>query len=206
MPSPEFVVEVLKSIPGYVEEFAKVFPDEEDPITYDNMAKAIGAFERKLVTPSRFDDYLAGDKEALTEQEKAGLQKFITVGCTACHMGPLLGGMLYQKLGLAKPWPYLADDGRYDATKVEADKGFFKVPSLRNIEKTGPYLHDGSVSSLPLLVSMMAEYQLAQTLSTQEVDDIVAFLNALTGEIDEDYIKMPELPESGPNTPAPSFD
>ncbi len=206
MPSPEFVVEVLKSIPGYVEEFGQAFPEDEDPITYDNMAAAIGAFERYLVTPSRFDDYLAGNEEALSDQEKAGLHSFITVGCTSCHMGPMLGGMLYQKLGLVKPWPYLTDFGRHDATGVETDKHFFKTPSLRNVEMTAPYLHDGSISSLPLMVAMMAEHQLGRTLTQDEVENITAFLQSLTGEIDEDYIKKPELPKSGPNTPKPSFD
>jgi len=206
MPNPEFVVEVLKSIPGYVEEFEAVFPEDKDPITYDNMAKAIGAFERRLVTPSPFDDFLAGNDEALSEQEQRGLSTFITVGCTACHMGPLFGGMMYQKLGLVKPWPYLVDYGRFDHTGTETDKHFFKTPSLRNVEMTGPYLHDGSVSSLPLMVSMMAEYQLGRTLTKEEVEDITAFLKTLTGEIDEEYIAEPELPKSGPNTPEPAFD
>lgn len=206
MPSADHVVTVLKSIPGYVEKFKTAFPGEDDPVTYDNMAKAIGAFERKLVTPCRFDDVLAGKTEAFNEQEQRGLAKFVSTGCTTCHMGPAVGGFVYQKLGLAKAWPGLSDPGRSDITKNDVEKGFFKVPGLRNIEKTGPYLHDGSVNSLPLMVHLMAEHQLGKTLPAQDVDDIVAFLNALTGKVDADYIKKPELPASGPDTPKPVLD
>lgn len=203
MPSADHVVEVLKSIPGYAPLFKAAFPDAKDPITYDNMAKAIGAFERKLSTPGRFDDYLAGDDAALTEQETRGLAKFLSTGCTTCHIGPTVGGLTYQKLGLVKPWPGLTDEGRFAITKNEAEKFWFKVPSLRNIEKTGPYLHDGSIDDLGKLVSMMAEHQLGKTLPDEDTADIVAFLKSLTGEVDAEYVKKPELPESGPKTPKP---
>lgn len=202
-PGEEWVVDSLKSIPGYEPLFKAAFPDAKDPITYDNMANAIGAFERKLSTPGRFDKYLGGDEGALNADEKRGLAKFLSTGCATCHIGSTLGGLSYQKLGLFKPWPGLKDEGRSAVTKNEAEKHFFKVPSLRNIEKTGPYLHDGSIDDLGKMVSMMAEHQLGKTLSDEDVADIVTFLNALTGEIDEDYIKKPELPESGPNTPKP---
>ncbi len=203
MPDPEHVIEVLESIPGYQPLFEAAFPGEEKPINYDNVAKAIGAFERKLSTPGRFDAYLAGDDDALNEQERRGLAKFLSTGCAACHSGPALGGAMYQKLGLVKPWPYLTDAGRAGVTGNEVETGFFKVPSLRNIAETGPYLHDGSVHSLELITAMMAEYQLGRTLSPEDVDDIAAFLRSLTGEIDEAYIAKPELPESGSNTPKP---
>lgn len=205
MPSEDYVLKVLKSIPGYVEKFAETFPSEEDPVTYDNMAKAIGAFERKLVTPAPFDDYLEGDDDALDEAQKRGLQTFISTGCITCHMGPLLGGMSYQKLGLVKPWPALTDKGRGAHTGNEAEDYFFKVPSLRNIEKTGPFLHDGSINSLPLMVAMMSEYQLGKILTNDEIADITAFLESLTGEVDAEYIKIPELPPNGPDTPKPDF-
>ncbi|MDQ7007062.1 MAG: cytochrome-c peroxidase [Acidobacteriota bacterium] len=202
MPSEEAVVRVLKSIPGYVEEFAAAFPGEDDPVTYDNLAKAIGAFERKLVTPSRFDAYLKGDGGALTATERRGLDKFIEVGCTTCHMGPYLGGNLFQKMGLVEPYP-TEDEGRFAVTGNEAEKFFFKVPSLRNVEKTGPYMHDGSLESLDEVVAIMGRYQLGKTIKPDEVMDIVAFLKSLTGDLPMEYIAQPELPASGPDTPGP---
>ncbi len=205
MPNPEYVITVLESIPGYVEKFAEVFPEDETPINYDNVAAAIGAFERKLVTPAPFDDYLEGEEDALTVQQKRGLNTFISTGCITCHMGPVLGGMSYQKLGLVKPWPALTDKGRGAHTGNAAEDYFFKTPSLRNIEKTGPYLHDGSINSLPLMVAMMAEYQLGKILTNEEIADITEFLKSLTGEVDAEYVAKPELPASGPNTPKPDF-
>jgi cytochrome c peroxidase len=201
MPSADFVVEVLKSIPGYVEAFKAAFPGEADPITYNNFGKAVGAFERKLVTPSRWDDYLKGNKEALTAEETKGFETFAKAGCVTCHNGPAVGGMMYQKLGLVKAWPELKDQGRFEATKVETDKFYFKVPSLRNISETGPYLHDGSVKTLEEMVSKMGEYQLGKSLTSEETASIVTFLKSLKGEIPADYIAKPKLPESGPNTP-----
>jgi cytochrome c peroxidase len=206
MPNPEYVITVLKSIPGYKAHFEAAFPGQPDPITYDNVANAIGVFERKLSTPSRFDDYIDGKDEALNPNEKRGLAKFLSTGCTACHSGPTLGGMLYQKAGLVKPWPFLSDEGRSAITGNAAEKGFFKVPSLRNIAETGPYFHDGSVNSLELAVALMAEYQLGRSLPTEDVADIATFLRALTGRVDEAYVAAPALPESGPGTPAPKHD
>lgn len=200
MPDPDYVLKVLKSIPGYVEAFKTAFPDQEEPLTYGNVGNAIGAFERKLLTPSPFDDFLKGDDTALNDAEKHGLNLFITSGCTVCHSGMGVGGHLYQKLGLVKEWP-TRDLGRYEATKVETDKYFFKVPSLRNITETAPYLHDGSVETLPEIVSKMAEYQLGRVLPDEDVNAIVTFLGALKGRIDEDFIRQPELPDDGPDTP-----
>jgi cytochrome c peroxidase len=201
MPSADFVVDVLKSIPGYVDAFKAAFPGEAEPINYNNFGRAIGAFERKLVTPSRWDDYLKGKKDSLTAEELKGYETFAKAGCATCHNGPAIGGAMYQKLGLVKAWPDLKDVGRQEATKQESDKYFFKVPSLRNITETGPYLHDGSVKSLDEMVSKMAEYQLGKTLTSEEVSSIVTFLKALKGKLPREYIAQPKLPESGPNTP-----
>ena len=203
MPSEDYVLKVLNSIPGYVELFKKAFPGEDPPVSYDNFGKAIGAFERKLVTPSRFDKFLKGEKNALTKEELVGLNEFLGAGCATCHNGPGIGGQLYQKLGLVKPWPGLEDGGRFEVTKKEADKHIFKAPSLRNIAKTSPYLHDGSISDLKKLTSMMAEHQLGRSLSEAQVESIVTFLGALTGELPQDLIEEPELPADGPDTPKP---
>lgn len=196
------VLAVVRSMPEYVDAFKKAFPEEKDPVTFVNVGKAIGAFERTLVTPSRWDKYLAGDDNALTVEERAGLAKFLEVGCNSCHTGPGVGGSDFKKLGLVKPWPKeLADNGRFDVTKDEADKHVFKVPSLRNIEKTGPYFHDGSVESLDEAVKLMATHQLGKDLSDAEVKSIVTFLKSLTGELPK--IDPPELPKSTAKTPKP---
>jgi cytochrome c peroxidase len=203
MPDAATVLKTLKSIPGYEPLFKAAFPDDKDPITYDNLAKAIGAFERQLTTPSRWDKYLAGDEGALTDLEKAGFAKFAQLGCPTCHNGANVGGHLYQKLGLVKPWPDDSDLGRYEVTKNDSDKMFFRVPSLRNIDKTGPYFHKGQLSTLEETVRKMAWHQLGQELKDQDVAQLVAFLKALTGEVPAEYIAKPELPPSGPTTPKP---
>ncbi len=205
MPDEASVVKVLKSIPGYVEAFRAAFPDEKDPVTFDNMAKAIGAFERKLVTPGRWDRFLKGDAAALTDAELAGLQAFLDANCQTCHMGAYLGGTMFQKLGVVKPWPNQKDLGRYQVTKNEADKMMFKVPSLRDVAKTAPYFHDGSVPTLEEAVAKMAEYELGKELTEEQIASIVTFLNALTGEIPKDYIAEPKLPPSTAKTPKPDL-
>jgi cytochrome c peroxidase len=204
MPSEHVVVAVLESMPEYVDAFKKAFPGEEKPVTYDNMAKAIGAFERNLITPARWDAFVRGDQSALTPEEQAGFKMFTEAGCQACHNGTLLGGNSYQHLGAVKPYPREDDPGRLKVTGQESDRGVFKVPSLRNVEKTGPYLHDGKVATLEEAVRQMAEYQLGKTLTDQEVGRIVVFLRALTGRLPEDYIKAPVLPKSTAKTPKPS--
>ncbi len=193
---------VIKTIPGYAPLFAAAFPDDPDPITFENLTTAIAAFERKLMTPGRFDAFLGGDATQLTEQEKAGLQKFVSYNCTMCHRGATVGGQMYMKMGLYKPYP-TEDVGRYEVTKNEADKYVFKVSMLRNIAETGPYFHDGSVATLEEAVKIMGEYQLGQVISDEDTADIVAFMKALTGELPLDYIAPPTLPENGPDTPAP---
>jgi cytochrome c peroxidase len=187
MPSAEVVVKTLREVPGYAPLFAKAFPGEADPISYDNMGNAIGAFERRLSTPSPFDAFLGGKLDALSDAQLAGLQKFLDTGCTACHNGAPVGGLLFQKLGLVNPYP-TEDLGRYEVTKKDADKYFFKVPSLRNIHKTAPYFHDGSIKTLDEAIRLMAWHQLGKQLTPAEIQSISAFLGSLTGEIDQRYI------------------
>lgn len=203
MPSEEAVLIVLRSIPGYRPLFEEAFPGEEDPITYDNMARAIGAFERGLLTRSRFDAFLEGDDDALRGEELAGMRTFIEIGCVTCHMGTPVGGTTFQKLGAVKPYP-TEDLGRYNVTKADSERFVFKVPSLHNVAKTAPYFHDGSIASLGEAIRKMAEHQLGKTLTDEEARSIRTFLESLTGDLDPAYIARPELPESGPDTPPPA--
>lgn len=203
MKNDKQVITTLKSIPGYVAAFKRAFPQERQAITYANFGKAIGAFERKLVTPSRFDKFLAGDDAALDEAEKRGATSFVSLGCTTCHSGAAVGGSSFQKLGLVKPFDDERDVGRFAVTKDEGDKQKFRVPSLRNIDKTGPYLHDGSVGELTKMIRLMGEHQLGKTLDDRQVTDIVAFLKSLTGTLPAAYVAKPDLPPSGPKTPKP---
>jgi cytochrome c peroxidase len=204
MPSKAVAVQVIQSMPEYVALFKSAFPEEKDPITYNNMALAIGAFERGLVTPSRWDAFLEGDSSALTEAEKAGFNTFAANGCQWCHYGPYVGGAAYQKLGVMKPWPSQTDQGRYQVTKQETDKMVFKVPPLRNIKKTGPYFHDGSVATLDQAIRNMAVHQRGVTLTDAQVNSIEVWLDSLTGQVPMSYIKPPELPKSTSRTPRPS--
>jgi cytochrome c peroxidase len=193
MASATDVVAKLQAIPGYPPLFAAAFPGQADPITLDNIGAEIAAFERGLVTPGPFDAYLAGDASALTAEQKKGLDTFIAVGCTTCHMGPALGGEQFQKLGLVEPYA-TADLGRMEVTKAEVDKHVFKVPSLRNVTETGPYFHDGSIASLDEAARLMAKHQLGRELTPEETADILAFLGALKGPLPTDYIAKPEMP------------
>jgi cytochrome c peroxidase len=202
MPSEEATVAVLESIPGYAEPFAAAFPGDEDAISYDNMARAIGAFERGLITADRFDAFISGQDEVLSDEELAGLSEFMSAGCVTCHNGPTIGGNLYRKLGLVRPYE-TPDMGRMEVTNEHADHGVFKVPSLRNIAMTGPYFHDGSIESLDEAIRLMAAHQLGIDLADSQVASIATFLGTLTGTVDPEYIAEPELPESGPDTPAP---
>lgn len=204
MTSDKQVIAVLNSMPEYVDAFQKAFPGEKDPVTYDNLGKAIGAFERKLVTPARWDKFLKGDQAALTAEEKAGFNTFVASGCQACHAGPVLGGKMFQKIGTAKPWPDTSDPGRFKVTKSEADRFMFKVPSLRNIEKTGPYFHDGKITTLKDAIAKMADYQLGRPLTDAEIQSIQTWMTSLTGEIPAGYIKQPELPKATMKTPKAS--
>ncbi len=208
MPNPELVISRLKTIKEYVNEFKQAFPKDKNPLNYDNVAKAIAAFERTLITPSRFDKFLEGDTKALTKKEKEGLKLFISKGCAGCHNGVALGGTMYQKMGVVKPYPanLIGEDlGRYNVTKKEEDKHVFKVPILRNITRTYPYFSKGKIWDIRDAVKIMAEYQLGQNLTKDEVDKIVAFLDSLTGEIPKEALQLPVLPPSAPNTPKPQL-
>jgi cytochrome c peroxidase len=204
MPSNAAAVQVIKSMPEYVSLFETAFPGDKDPITYNNMALAIGAFERGLVTPSRWDAFLEGDQSALTNAEKSGFNTFAATGCQWCHYGPYIGGAVYQKLGVMKPWPNQTDQGRYQLTKEEIDKMVFKVPSLRNIKQTAPYFHDGSVPTLEQAIRNMAVHQRGVTLTDAQVKSIETWMDSLTGRVPMSYINPPELPKSTPQTPIPS--
>ena len=194
MPNSEAVLAHMRESATYRAAFQAAFPNDRTPITYDNVGRAIGAFERGLVTPSRWDRYLAGDSAALSAAERRGLASFVHLGCVNCHAGPYVGGQLYMKLGGVKPWPTATDSGRYKVTKNPADLFVFKVPSLRNVAKTGPYFHDGSVASLDSAIRLMARHQLGLELNDAQVKDIHSWLDALTGELPAEYIAQPPKP------------
>jgi cytochrome c peroxidase len=186
-------------ISGYAEKFKTAFPSDLEPVTRRNMAIAIGAFERTLMTPSRFDAYLNGDTSALSTTEQAGLEKFIKIGCTTCHNNVGVGGGMYQKFGVVEDyWKVTGsepiDKGRADVTNDDADLYVFKVPSLRNAAMIPPYFHDGSVATLPEAVRVMARVQLGAELGDEEVGEIVAFLGSLTGPLPQDFATVPVLP------------
>ncbi|MEB3298741.1 MAG: cytochrome-c peroxidase [Candidatus Sericytochromatia bacterium] len=195
-------VKVVRSIPGYRREFNAAFPGSG--VSYQNIAEAIGEFEKTLVTPSRFDDYLRGRKDALSATEKKGLKAFMDKGCVTCHNGEGVGGSMYMKFGLVSPYKHQADLGRYEVTKDEADKYVFKVPSLRNISKTYPYFHDGKVWSLDEAVAIMGKTQLGLELGAEDRKVIVAFLKSLDGELPAQSRRIPQLPTSGADTPHPA--
>lgn len=179
MPNGGAVEKKLRDVKEYQELFARVFPGK-NPVTYDHMATAIAAFERTLRTTDRFDDFQKGNVAALTNEELGGLDLFIKTGCITCHTGPLLGGNLYQKTGLVYAYENTKDQGRYDVTKNEADRMLFKVPSMRNVAMTGPYLHDGAVATLDSAVAKMAWMQLGKSLTPVEIKAISAFLGSMT--------------------------
>jgi len=199
--SHELAVEVLNTIPGYVAEFSEVYAAA--PITIDQVTDAIAEFERTLVTPdSRFDQWLKGDEDALTEQEVKGYELFKVTGCIGCHYGPSVGGGAFQKMGSFNRFETTNPSiGRQGVTGERADRMRFKVPNLRNIELTYPYFHDGSVRTLEEAVNTMVWVQLNRRFSEEGTAKVVAFLKTLTGKQPE--FSLPRLPPSGPNTPAP---
>jgi cytochrome c peroxidase len=204
--TPERTVETLKSIPDYIAMFEEAFPDDADPVTFQNMARAIEAFEATLITPhSLFDRYLGGDEGVLTEDEKAGLALFMDSGCTACHGGILLGGTSYQRFGAVRnPGAELLppeDRGRFNVTGDPNDEFAFKVPVLRNVELTAPYFHTGRVWALDESVAVMGEAQLGKDFTVDEVQRITAFLGSLTG--DQPDVDYPVLPVHTADTPQP---
>jgi len=204
-PDERTVMDRLSRVSGYAPLFAAAFTNEPQPVTIQNIAKAISAYERTLLTPSPFDAYLSGNQEAMPPAARAGLAKFINTGCAACHNGVGVGGM-YQKFGVVEDyWKATGsgpiDKGRADFTEDPADLYVFRVASLRNVAMTPPYFHDGSVATLPEAVKVMARVQLGVTLSDADTRDIVAFLENLTGEPPANFATAPVLP-SGAVAPA----
>jgi cytochrome c peroxidase len=194
-------VNVLESIPGYRREFKQVFGT--DKITIDEVTAAIAEFEKTLVTPnSRFDQYLLGKKDALTPEELAGYKLFKESGCVACHNGPAVGGSSFQKMGVVEPYKAQSPaEGRIAVTGKDADRFNFKVPTLRNVEMTYPYFHDGAANTLPEAVETMGRLQLGKKFTPKENTEIVAFLKTLTG--DQPSFQLPVLPPSSDQTPRP---
>ena len=192
----EVAVKVVESIPEYKKAFEKAFPGEK--ITIKTIGKAIGAFERTLVTPSRFDAYLNGDEKALSAAEKEGLKTFIEVGCASCHNGVGLGGTM-------APFPAV---GKYKYANIgdfKGDKnGLVKVPTLRNVLETAPYFHNGATYDIKEAIAIMGEAQLGKKLSKKQIDAIATFFKALNGK--KPYIRLPMLPNSTPATPKPNLD
>lgn len=207
--TPARVEETLRSIPEYVAAFTKAFPSDQQPVNFDNMAKAIEAYEATLLTPNApFDRYLQGDSNALNDQQKNGLKLFIEKGCIACHGGINVGGNGYFPFGLvSKPSADVLpanDKGRFAVTNTASDEYVFRAGPLRNIALTAPYFHSGQVWSLEQAVAIMGSSQLGQQLNETEVKDITAFLYTLTGE--QPKIQHPLLPPSTAATPRPSSD
>ncbi|WP_285259271.1 cytochrome-c peroxidase [Halopseudomonas bauzanensis] len=194
-------VDVINSIPQYREEFAKVYGSAE--VTIDNITDAIAVFEETLVTPnSRFDQWLKGDDKAITEQELAGYNTFKSIGCVACHNGPAAGGTSFQRMGVVEPYQTTNPaEGRAAVTGKDADRFTFKVPTLRNVELTYPYFHDGAYWTLEEATDVMARLQLGRQLEDEEISNVVAFLKTLTG--DQPTFTMPILPPSTNDTPRP---
>jgi len=189
MPDEQTVEKKLQDMAEYRDAFARAFPGDESAVTYQNIAEAIAAFERTLITPARFDDFLNGDANALSEAEQRGLKTFLKLDCKSCHDGKLLGGETYEPLGKENPYDNQADQGMYTLTKDEDDRMFFKVAPLRNVALTAPYFHDGKIKTLDEAARKMARLQLDEELTDQQVSDIISFLKALTDKNREQYVK-----------------
>mgnify|MGYP001814181030 CR=1 FL=1 len=199
--SHTLTVDVLRSIPEYAIEFRQVFGAGE--ITIDEVTEAIAEFEKTLVTPNgRFDRWLLGEEKAITADEKAGYELFKTSGCVACHNGEAVGGTSFQKMGVVEPYQTSNPaEGRIAVTGKDADRFSFKVPTLRNVELTYPYFHDGEAATLTDAVDLMGRLQLGRTYTPEENAQIVAFLKTLTG--DQPRFELPVLPPSRDDTPPP---
>jgi cytochrome c peroxidase len=204
--TPALVEKTLASMAAYVERFKKAFPEDASPVTFDNITKAIEAFEATLITPaSRFDQFLEGNADALTAQEKNGLSLFMDKGCSGCHNGINIGGEAYFPFGVVeKPGAEILpanDKGRFAVTKTASDEYVFRAAPLRNVALRAPYFHSGQVWSLKQAVGIMGASQLGQRLTDQEEDAIVAFLQTLTGE--QPKVELPILPPRTDATPLP---
>src|SRR6056297_3239248 len=206
--TPDNVLLTLNSMPQYVEWFEASFPEQDDPVTFDNFAKAIEAYEATLTTPAPFDAWLNGNDGAMTEEQVAGLELFMEKGCSACHSGINLGGNGYYPFGLVeRPGAEIlpeGDKGRYQVTETADDSYVFRASPLRHIDQTAPYFHSGKVWDLEVAVAIMGTSQLGMELNEQEVDQIVAFLGSLTGEMPE--VVYPVLPTETLDTPRPTGD
>ena len=204
--TPENVVKTLKSMPQYMTWFEEAFPEETNPVSFDNMAKAIEAFEATLLTPAPFDAFLNGNDDALTPDAKKGLAVFIDKGCAACHKGVNLGGHGYYPFGLIeKPGADIlpaGDKGRFQVTETIDDEYVFRASPLRNVSITAPYFHSGKVWDLKVAVQIMAESQLGEELSDEDADALVAFLESLTGKAPD--VTLPILPAETATTPRPT--
>ena len=204
--TPQNVIATLNSMPQYVDWFQASFPAEADPVTFDNFAKAIEAYEATLITPAPFDAWLNGDDAAMTDVQTAGLELFIEKGCASCHNGINLGGNGYYPFGLIeKPGADILppdDKGRFAVTETADDEYVFRASPLRNIDQTAPYFHSGLVWDLKTAVQIMGESQLGEDLTDDEADKITAFLVSLTGEMPE--VVYPVLPTETAETPRPT--
>jgi cytochrome c peroxidase len=200
MPNETEVIARLSKLDGYKKLFAAAYPNEKNPIDFDHMKKAIAAYERTLLTPSKFDKYLEGDATALNDQEKKGLHTFISTGCIACHSGPLLGGTMFQKFPLigteykSMTGSLIDDKGKMEVTKNEADRYMFKVPSLRNASETFPYFHDGSIRELDKAITIMAKLELGKDITADQISDISVFMKTLTGDVPAEAKQAPAMP------------
>jgi cytochrome c peroxidase len=214
MTSHDFVIERMNKIPGYIAAFKTAFPKDKNPVNINNMAKAIAVYERTLITPnSPFDKYMKGNKKAMSPQQVRGMKLVDQIGCTSCHTGVNFAGEEKMGVGNYKPFPQIPgskfdkmydltkDLGRYEVTKNPEDKNHWRVPTWRNIAITAPYFHNGSVKTLPEAVRVMAKTQLDTDLTDAQVEDIVAFLDALTGEFPVQT--MPRLPNTANFTVTP---
>lgn len=204
--TPERVVATLKSIPEYADEFKKAFPHDKEPVSFDNMAYALEAFEVSLTTPdSPFDRYLKGDDKALDAKQKEGLALFMDSGCSACHSGVNVGGQGYFPFGvIKKPGAEIlpsGDKGRFTVTNTATDEYVFRAAPLRNVALTPPYFHSGEVWELEQAVAIMGDSQLGRTLKPEEASAIAAFLRSLTGK--QPQVAYPVLPPSSADTPRP---
>ena len=188
MPDERSVEKKIRDIEEYRDQFALAFPGDEQAIRYQNIAEAIAAFERTLITPSRFDDFMEGDAEALSEDEQRGLNTFLKIDCNSCHDGVLIGGETYEPLGKEHPYDNQDDQGMYLLTGDESDRMFFKVAPLRNVALTAPYFHDGKITTLEEAVRKMGKLQLDEDLTDQQVSDITAFLKTLTDKNREMFL------------------
>jgi cytochrome c peroxidase len=195
--SEEEALAKLRALPApYPEAFRRAFPKDQDPVSTQNFALALGAYERTLLTPSPFDAFLGGDENALAAPARAGLAAFMDEGCVDCHNGPLVGGRSLRKFGIHTDYAPLThsapvDAGRFDITKDEKDRYVFKVASLRNVAQTAPYFHDGSVATLPEAIDIMAQAQLGKHLPAERIASIASFLATLTGPVPATFAPEP---------------